>query len=268
MVRFSKHLTTVLMTTDSGNIYKTAPNKRSFLSKIMPSPYFYMDIANLIWTSGHYAKHNDYTDERWLQDSYRALRVMERSGMQVQAEGLDILRNLDEPVVFIGNHMSTLETFVLPAFVRPHMPVTFVIKKVLVDYPVFKWVMRSRDPIVVGRGNPKEDYVKVMKEGAAHLSKGTSVIVFPQTTRAIEFEPEHFNTIGVKLAKRAGVKIVPIALKTDAWSPGKLVRDMGRIHCKRPVCFRFGEPMEVEGNGKVTHEKIADFIQSSLNEWK
>jgi 1-acyl-sn-glycerol-3-phosphate acyltransferase len=40
--------------------------------------------------------------------------------------------------------MSTLETFVLPYLIAPHRPMTFVVKKSLVEYPVFKHVMRAR----------------------------------------------------------------------------------------------------------------------------
>ena len=46
-------------------------------------------------------------------------------------------RELKDPVIFIGNHMSTLETFVLPWIILPHRPLTFVVKRELLGYPLF-----------------------------------------------------------------------------------------------------------------------------------
>lgn len=37
------------------------------------------------------------------------------------------------PVVFVSNHMSTLETFVFPCIIAPVMKVTFVVKDSLVN---------------------------------------------------------------------------------------------------------------------------------------
>ena len=42
------------------------------------------------------------------------------------------------PVVFIGNHMSTLETMVLPGLIAPHREVTFVVKESLVKPSAFR----------------------------------------------------------------------------------------------------------------------------------
>jgi len=48
-----------------------------------------------------------------------------------------------------------------------------------------------------------------------------SVLIFPQTTRDLRFDPNKFNTLGIKLAKRAKVPVIPVAVKTDAWGMGK-----------------------------------------------
>ena len=65
----------------------------------------------------------------------------------------------------------------------------------------------------------------LMSKGVEHLKNGTSVIVFPQKTRAAEFNPEEFNSIGVKLAKRAGVPVQPLALDTSFWGRGKFISE-------------------------------------------
>jgi 1-acyl-sn-glycerol-3-phosphate acyltransferase len=92
--------------------------------------------------------------------------------------------------------------------------------------------------------------------------------VFPQTTRTVSFDPAQFNTIGVKLAARAGVPVVPLALKTDAWGNGKWIRDFGPVDRSQPVHFRFGEPVAPEGKGARAQEITIEFIRKALAEWK
>jgi 1-acyl-sn-glycerol-3-phosphate acyltransferase len=163
--------------------------------------------------------------------------------------------------------MSTSETFLLPSILVPRKKTTFVVKRNLLTYPIFGPVMRSRNPIAVGRRDPREDFKAVMREGMERLSEGISVVVFPQSTRMSTFDPEKFNTIGVKLAKKAGVAIVPFALKTDFWSNGTILKDCGPIYRDRDVHIQFAPPMDVAGSGKEVHASIIDFIQEQLREW-
>ena len=93
-------------------------------------------------------------------------------------------------------------------------------------------------------------------------------MIFPQASRSAVFSPAHFNTIGVKLAKAAGVPIIPTALKTDFLGNGKLCKDLGPIHRDKEIYFEFGEPiMKVEGSGKQEQQQVIDFIISRLKAW-
>lgn len=163
--------------------------------------------------------------------------------------------------------MSTLETMIFPGIIAPLRDVTFVVKESLVTHPLFGDVMKSRDPIIVRRTDPRKDFEAVMNGGVDLLSKGVSIIIFPQSTRSIEFNPEEFNSLGVKLAKKAGVEVVPVAIKTDFWGNGKWIKELGPIDSKKPIHIKFGEPFRVIGNGKEENQRIIRFIQSSLEEW-
>jgi 1-acyl-sn-glycerol-3-phosphate acyltransferase len=127
--------------------------------------------------------------------------------------------------------------------------------------------MRSRDPITVGRSNPRDDLKAVLEGGAERLKAGRSIVIFPQTTRTPVFDPGSFNTIGVKLAKKAGVPVVPIALKTDAWGNGRILKDYGRIIPSRRVHFAFGKPLLIRDRGNEEHAAIIEFISGKLKEW-
>jgi 1-acyl-sn-glycerol-3-phosphate acyltransferase len=187
--------------------------------------------------------------------------------VRIEITGMNNIKRFGGPAVFIGNHMSTLETMVLPCIIQPVKEATFIVKKSLLTMPVFGHIMRSRDPVVVGRVNPREDLKTVLEEGVKRLKAGRSVIVFPQSTRSVVFDPEEFNSLGIKLASRAGVPVVPVALKTDAWGIGKHVKEFGPVDTGEKVHFAFGEPMTVAGRGVEEHQKVVRFIQQKIEEW-
>lgn len=215
------------------------------------------------------AVRGQYPTEEWARSSLAVMRLLESCGGRFHVTGLANLHKRPGPFVFIGNHMSTLETMVMPFLVAPHMDVTFVVKDGLVKSRTFGPIMRSRDPIVVSRNNSREDLVNVMNRGPEILAAGRSIIIFPQSTRRIEFRPEQFNSLGVKLAAKAGVPVIPFAIKTDFWRNGRLLKDVGPLDRHNPdVHFAFGEPMDASGSGKVANQAVIEFIQARTDSWK
>lgn len=247
--------------------YRTESLKPSLAARLMPSVAFYASVLRIVMQASRKAKRGDYDTKEWCRSSLATLHALEQVGVRLVITGIDNFRSLEGPCVFIGNHMSTLETFVLPVLIAPIKDATFVVKQSLVEYPVFKYVMRSRNPITVGRSNPRDDLRAVLDGGVERLKAGMSIIIFPQTTRTPAFDKEQFNTIGIKLAKRAGVPAVPIALRTDAWGNGKYFKDFGRIDPARTVHFAFGKPLVIKDRGNEEHEQIIEFITGKLDEW-
>lgn len=250
--------------------YITDPDrKRSFLSKVFLSPKFtfYLQFYLIVRRNGRRALNGLYGDREWAESSREVMEALENVGVRFELAGMDNMRKVPGPVVFIGNHMSTLETMVLPCIIEPVQHTTFIVKASLITMPVFGPVMRSRDPIVVGRTNPREDLKRVMEQGLEKLKAGISIIVFPQSTRTAGFIPEDFNTLGVKLGARAGVPVIPIALKTDAWGNGRFIKEFGPIDATKTVHISFGEPRQVTGRGTAEHEQIVAFIQDNLSRW-
>lgn len=248
-------------------IYRTELAKPSWLARTFPSISFYLPFMRIIWQASALSKQGVYGYTEWKASSLAILRLLEHVGVCVEITGIEHLEQVGGPCVIIGNHMSLLETVILPNIVQSVRNVTFVVKQGLLEYPVFKHVMRSRNPVAVTRTNPREDFKTVMTEGKDRLDNGISVIVFPQTTRTVVFDTEQFNTIGVKLAQKAKVPIVPLALKTDAWGNGKKLKDFGKIDTSKTVHFSFGAPIEIQGRGGDEHQQVVDFIQTKLNEW-
>ncbi len=252
-----------------GDTYHTKPKRIGWFTRTFPSVAFYWKIILMVLRHGHAAYRGRYNFKSWYAGSTETVEILESVGCQCHITGMDNLAGLDKPCIFIANHMSTLETFFLPAIlVTGKTDLTYVVKRSLTEYPVFKHIMKSRNPIVVGRTNPRDDLKTVLAEGLQRLKDGYSIIIFPQHTRSETFDPEAFNSIGIKLARKAGVKVVPVALLTWAWSRGSLHKDFGPLIPSRPIHFAVGEPFEVSGKGQEEHERVVRFVQEHLAEWK
>jgi 1-acyl-sn-glycerol-3-phosphate acyltransferase len=247
--------------------YVTPPTVPNLIARFFPSLYFYSQFIYNVYTFGMAARRGNYGELGWYQSSLNVLRALEKAGANIQITGLNVLSQIQGPCVIVANHMSTLETIILPGIVQPLKDCTFVVKRAIVEYPIFKHMMLSRDPIVVDRVNPREDLMRVLQEGSAHLKNGRSIIVFPQTTRTVTFDPAHFNTIGIKLAREAGVPIVPVAVRTDAWGIGKWIKEFGKVDVSLPVRIAFGQPLTIEGRGSTTHQAVIRYISDHLESW-
>jgi 1-acyl-sn-glycerol-3-phosphate acyltransferase len=252
-----------------GTEYRTPERKISMMSRLFPTLSFYLKVMLIVWNDSRKIRNHRYGSAEWHDGSVSTIKALEMSGCRFEVTGMEHLKGIDRPCIFIGNHMSSLETFALPAIIMPHgFDLAYVVKRSLVNYPIFGDLVTVRDPVVVERVNPRDDLKVVMEEGARRLEQGRSLIIFPQHTRAVDFDPKQFNSIGVKLAKRTGAVVVPFALLTWAWSAGKMVKDFGPIIPSRTVHFAFGEPMEVADRGQEEQQRIVEFIQGKLESWK
>ena len=265
---FSKdsYISEAISTKDSEKnsaIDNSSPKKLSFLKTFS----FYSGFLNLVYTLRKAILKEKWSKELFIQHCFHVMRVVEKAGGRFEIKGFDNIRKENGPFVFASNHMSTLETVIFPAVIGSIINVTFVVKKSLTTDFIFGPIMRALNPIAVERKEPKKDLDLVLSKGTELLSNGCSVVIFPQATRTTTFEPDKFNSLGIKLAKRAGVSVIPVALKTDFWENGKLVSTLGNIYPARTVHIEFGAPIKIDGAGKKEHEQIVAFIKSCFDSW-
>ena len=251
------------------NEYNTEDNSRIFIDKLFLNTrvFFVLKYILFVLKNRKLALKGIYDKKAWILSSYNVFKLIENCGGKFHIEGLDKIKECTEPVVFVSNHMSAMESMIFPYLIAPFKEVTFVVKESLVKHFLFGLVMRTRNPITVGRSNSREDLISVMKQGKELLSNGTSIIIFPQGGRRDIFKAEEFNSLGVKLAKSSNVKVIPIALKTDFWGNGNIVKDLGPIRRKRDIYITIGNPIEITKNGKAENDQIIEFIGNKLNEW-
>ena len=249
--------------------YQT-PSEQNVAGNYFPgwlNTIYYCRLISTLIHASIVGRRGGLNDERWARFSHRIVQIVESVGGNVHISGLEALSRRSGPMVYIANHMSLLETLILPGIALAFNRITFVIKEELRHYPVIKHIFIALKLIAVSRQNPRDDLKVVMQEGSKFISNGGSIIIFPQATRSVEFDIEGFNTLGIKLASRNGVPVVPVAIKTDFQRNGKWIKDMGPIDPRKKLYFKFGEPLTVEGKGRQTHQQVIEFIAENLLAW-
>ncbi|MFA5205513.1 MAG: lysophospholipid acyltransferase family protein [Lentisphaeria bacterium] len=249
--------------------YHTPADYRApLLHRLLPRAVsFYSGVLRCIVRAQYYAARGRFDQTELGNTSALAIRLFERSGARFHITGLDQLATVPGGAVIIGNHMSSLETFALPCLVIPWKPICFVIKDSLLRHPLFGAIMRAQTTVAVSRTNPREDLAAVLHGGERVLRDGCAFCLFPQSTRHVAFDEGKFNTLGVKVARRAGAMVVPVALRTDYWGNGRLIKDMGPVGRCRDVHIAFGAPLSPELPQAELHGRVVAFIRDRLAGW-
>ena len=188
---------------NSDNYHTPEKPAYSFLEKLRHNRmYFTLKYAGIVLRTRKEAIRKQYDTKAWTDSSFEILKFIEKTGGIFHITGMDNITKLPGPVLFIGNHMSTLETMILPSIIGPHKELTFVVKESLVKHPLFGDVMKSRNPIVVGRTDPRKDLEAVMHGGVELLKKGISIVIFPPPSLSSSPWTNAFSTIGCKRSGR------------------------------------------------------------------
>ena len=228
---------------------------------------FYAGILYTVLHASNIARRGKYDAEQLTASSVFSSRLVEWCGGELHVTGLENLRASPGAAVIVGNHMSTLETFLLPGIIGPAKKLGFVVKESLLTHPMFGSVMRSVPHIAVSRDNPRQDLQTVLEKGADFLKSGTSFCIFPQATRGSVFDEGKFNSLGVKLARRAGVPVIPVAMKTNFWGNGRIIKDLGRIRPQEPVRIAFGPEIPTSLPQAEVHGRVVEFVRANLQAW-
>ena len=230
--------------------------------------FYVSGLAKALGKGLRVVRRGDFTLKLFSELAYDMTRAVESTGATVSFEGFDALRPLKgRPFVVVANHMSLVETMVLPAGVFAANDMTVVAKRSLTKYPVFGKILASCNPILLDRKNARKDLADTLEQGTALLKSGVTILLFPQGRRSEAFDPRKFNSLGAKLATRAGVPLVPVACKTDFARLGRLLKDFGPIDPSRSVRFACGPVLDPSLPQHELQERCTSHIASALSKW-
>lgn len=170
-------------------------------------------------------------------------------GLRYHIQGLDQLPK--EPVVILSNHQSMWETIFMQVILPPQ---TWILKRQLLNIPVFGWGLRLLKPIAIDRAQ-RHSVNQLLTEGKKRLEQGIWVIIFPEGTRVAPNTHHRFSRSGAALAEAAQVPVVPLAHNAGSfWPRGYSIKKPGIIKVE------IGEPIYPQG-------KDAQTINNEAEQW-
>lgn len=181
-------------------------------------------------------------------------------GLKYEFEGLENIQN--PPFIVFSKHESAWETVVFSGIFPMNC---FITKKELIYIPVFGWAFGLSNHIPIDRKQGIRSLKKVIEHGKKRLSKGISIILFPEGTRVPPGENPPFHAGGAALVKGTGSKIIPVAHNAgQCWRRNSFIKYPGIIRVK------VGKPIDTTGMSakqinKVAHEWIAHTMQELEN---
>lgn len=169
----------------------------------------------------------------------------------------------DQPYVFMANHASSLDIWAV--FVAIPRPIRLIAKKQLGRIPLFGWVMRAGRFIFIDRQNGVAAR-RSIDEAGQRIHDGASVLLFPEGTRTRDGALGPFKKGGFHLAIKAGVPIVPVALRGT-----RELMPVGSFLLRRgTMTVIIGEPIATQGlsdeDRASLHERVRGVVETMLRD--
>jgi 1-acyl-sn-glycerol-3-phosphate acyltransferase len=159
--------------------------------------------------------------------------------------------------VFIANHTNIFDGFILYGYI-PH----FIRGVELEDHfhwPVWGALVRSLGNIPISHKNPKAA-LESLDKAAETISKGVSIAILPEGHRTRDGKLQPFMRGPFRLAKNAGVDIIPIVMK-GLWERKSVTSKIVRPGSIELV---FGEPITSELLKELSDKELKDKVRGIL----
>ena len=255
--------------------YKTPAERRATVrhkSSGLVTTRFSFAVSRVFPLCALYEAFGRLNSDKWAKFCFSTVTMPESLGMNVELEGWGDRAKYKGPVVYLCNHMSTLETILLPPVLLTYGPFSVVAKASLAHLPFLEKAAAHMGLVGIGRKNPKADLLTLFEVGCKRISEGGSFLIFPQGTRNQVFEKRHFSSIGAKLAEKAGVPIVPLAVDSRCMPTreggllSKVFKDFGTVDTSKDIRLAAG-PVIPCGKSRDMHEACFDWIATKLESW-
>lgn len=138
-----------------------------------------------------------------------AKKLLKNVGITVSVEGAENLPAPGETVVFASNHQSYFDIPVLLAYLDDAH--ALLARKEIGKVPLLRGWMDMLGCIYVDREDGRAA-MTALREADELLRSGNSLIVFPEGTRSKSDEVGEFKAGAVRMALKAKVNVVPVAI--------------------------------------------------------
>ena len=165
--------------------------------------------------------------------------VFDLTGSTLTVKGLENIP--EETCLYASNHLSFLDIIVLEKTLPEGKKAGFIAKDSLKKIPGLSSWMELIRCIFLDRSNAKEGLKSILK-GADDLKEGFNMCIFPEGTRCKEGDLGEFKPASLKMAQKAKVPVVPVAITGTS----SILEDNKGLSIKpSKVTITFGEPIRI-----------------------
>ncbi|NKB45160.1 MAG: 1-acyl-sn-glycerol-3-phosphate acyltransferase [Alphaproteobacteria bacterium] len=133
----------------------------------------------------------------------------------------------DGPCIVAAQHQSAFETYIL--FMLFEYPV-FILKESLQWIPLVGWYIKRAGLITINRSAGANAMRHILRGADAAISRGESVLIFPEGTRTAPGQRQDYKPGIVALYNHCQAPLIPMALNTGhIWGKTRLTKLPGLI---------------------------------------
>ena len=176
-------------------------------------------------------------------------------GVKVEVKGRENVP--DGPVLYVANHRGIFD--ILVGYISVDRLTGFISKKEVKKVPFLSWWMYFMNCLFLDRSSAKAGLKTILK--AIELEKnGISIFIFPEGTRSKDGNVADFKAGSFKIAEKAGVPVVPIAINHTE----EIFENHKPFVRGAHVTFEYCEPIMVNDLSKEEKKQIAEMARNQI----
>lgn len=182
--------------------------------------------------------------------------LLRRTGCPITVVGQEHIPE-NQAVLFVSNHQGEFDIPLLMGTIPGR--VGFIAKKELAAVPLMGWWMTAVGCVFINREDRRAS-LEAVKMSVAKLQSGHSLVVFPEGTRSDRADMAEFKKGSLNIALRAGVPIVPVAIK-DTFR----IKNKAQFNIRKtPVRITFFPAIATENLTEPEKENLTNNIQGII----